>query len=81
MMYGNPVGLKEIMDETLKDLQPWMLNLKPEDRSSASEALKHPFLMSDDEKFDLLCKAGNLQQVKTNDPQSSIFQQLNSESS
>ncbi|XP_046856690.1 uncharacterized protein LOC124449821 [Xenia sp. Carnegie-2017] len=37
--------------------------------------------MSDDEKFDLLCKVGNLQQVKTNDPQSSIFQQLNIESS
>ncbi|XP_046861047.1 WD repeat-containing protein 90-like [Xenia sp. Carnegie-2017] len=29
-----------------------MLNLRPEDRPSANEALKHPFLMSDDEKTD-----------------------------
>ncbi|XP_046855943.1 uncharacterized protein LOC124449044 [Xenia sp. Carnegie-2017] len=80
MLNGNPVGLEEIKDETLKDLLSWMLNLKPKDRPSATEALKHPFLMSDDEKFDLLCKVGNLQQIKTNDPQSSVVQQLNSKS-
>ncbi|XP_046855465.1 serine/threonine-protein kinase/endoribonuclease IRE2-like, partial [Xenia sp. Carnegie-2017] len=61
MLNGNPVGLKEIKDETLKDLLSWMLNLKPENRPSASEALKHPFLVSDHEKFDLLCNFGNLQ--------------------
>ena len=54
MLDGNPVGLKEIKDETLKDLLSWMLNLKPEYRPSAGEALKHPFLMSDPEKFDSL---------------------------
>ncbi|XP_046855869.1 serine/threonine-protein kinase/endoribonuclease IRE2-like [Xenia sp. Carnegie-2017] len=61
MLNGNPVGLKEIKDETLKDLLSWMLNLKPENRPSASEALKHPFLISDHEKFDLLCNVGNPQ--------------------
>ncbi|XP_046856575.1 serine/threonine-protein kinase/endoribonuclease IRE1-like isoform X2 [Xenia sp. Carnegie-2017] len=81
MLKGNPVGLEEIEDETLKDLLSWMLNLKPENRPSATVALKHPFLMSDDEKFDLLCKVGNLQQIKTNDPLCSVVQQLNSESS
>ncbi|XP_046856583.1 serine/threonine-protein kinase/endoribonuclease IRE2-like [Xenia sp. Carnegie-2017] len=81
MLKGNPVGLDEIDDETLKALLSWMLNLKPKNRPSANEALKHPFLMSNDEKFDLLCKVGNLQQIKTNDPQCSVVQQLNSESS
>ncbi|XP_046856561.1 uncharacterized protein LOC124449661 [Xenia sp. Carnegie-2017] len=81
MLNGKPVGLEEIKDETLKDLLSWMLNREPEDRPSANEALKHPFLMSDDEKFDLLSKIGDLQQIKTNDPLCSVVQQLNSESS
>ncbi|XP_046855703.1 serine/threonine-protein kinase/endoribonuclease IRE1-like [Xenia sp. Carnegie-2017] len=81
MLKGNPVGLDEIKDETLKDLLSWMLNLKPENRPSATVALKHPFLLSDGEKFDLLCKVGNLPQIKTNDPLCSVVQQLNSESS
>ncbi|XP_046856687.1 uncharacterized protein LOC124449820 isoform X2 [Xenia sp. Carnegie-2017] len=79
MLNGNPVGWDEIKDETLKDLLSWMLNLKPEDRPSASEALKHPFLMSDNEKFDLLCNVGNLQEIKTSDSQSIVVQRLNSE--
>ncbi|XP_046862836.1 serine/threonine-protein kinase/endoribonuclease IRE1-like, partial [Xenia sp. Carnegie-2017] len=81
MLNGNLVGLDEIKDEALKDLLLWMLNREPEDRPSANEALTHPFLMSDEEKFDLLCKVGNLQQIKTNDPLCSVVQQLNSESS
>ncbi|XP_046855877.1 serine/threonine-protein kinase/endoribonuclease IRE1-like [Xenia sp. Carnegie-2017] len=81
MLNGLPVGLDEIKDEALKDLLLWMLNREPEDRPSANEALTHPFLMSDDEKFDLLCIVGNLQQIKTNDSKSIVVQQLNSESS
>ncbi|XP_046857836.1 uncharacterized protein LOC124451255 [Xenia sp. Carnegie-2017] len=80
MLNGNPVDLKEIKDETLKDLLRWMLNLKPEDRPYSNEALKHPFLMSDNEKFEMLSKVGNLRQIKTNDLQSSVVQKLNSES-
>ncbi|XP_046856382.1 serine/threonine-protein kinase/endoribonuclease IRE1-like [Xenia sp. Carnegie-2017] len=80
MLNGNPVGLDEIKDKTLSDLLSWMLNLKPEDRPYSNEALKHPFLMSDNEKFEMLSKVGNLQQIKTNDPQSSVVQKLNSES-
>ncbi|XP_046856585.1 serine/threonine-protein kinase/endoribonuclease IRE1-like [Xenia sp. Carnegie-2017] len=80
MLRGDLVGLKEIKDETLKDLLSWMLKLKPEDRPYSNEALKHPFLMSEDEKFEMLSKVGNLQQIKKNDPQSSVAQQLNSES-
>ncbi|XP_046855468.1 2-5A-dependent ribonuclease-like [Xenia sp. Carnegie-2017] len=81
MLNGKPVGLEDFKDETLKDLLSWMLNREPKDRPSATVALKHPFLMTDDEKFDLLCKVGNLQQIKTNDPHSVVFQQLNIESS
>ncbi|XP_046855932.1 serine/threonine-protein kinase shk1/pak1-like [Xenia sp. Carnegie-2017] len=78
MLNGNPVGLGKIKDETLKDLLSWMLNLKPEDRPSAIQALKHPFLMSDDDKFDFLCKVGNQQPIKTRDTKSSVVKQLNS---
>ncbi|XP_046855945.1 serine/threonine-protein kinase/endoribonuclease IRE1-like [Xenia sp. Carnegie-2017] len=81
MLNGDPVGLKELKDESLKDLLSWMLNLQPEDRPSANMALKHPFLLSDDEKFDLLCIVGNQLPTTTNDTQSSVTQQLNSETS
>ncbi|XP_046862471.1 serine/threonine-protein kinase/endoribonuclease IRE1-like [Xenia sp. Carnegie-2017] len=81
MLNGKPVGLAEIKDATLKDLLSWMLKLQPEERPSANEALKHPFLLSDDEKFHFLCKVGDLLSIKRNDPQSSIVQQINIESS
>ncbi|XP_046843791.1 serine/threonine-protein kinase/endoribonuclease IRE1-like isoform X2 [Xenia sp. Carnegie-2017] len=81
ILKGNPVGLDEIEDATLKDLLSWMLQLKPEDRPSANKAMKHPFLMSDDEKFEMLCKVGNQRPIKINDVNSSVVQQLNSEPS
>ncbi|XP_046855265.1 uncharacterized protein LOC124448295 isoform X2 [Xenia sp. Carnegie-2017] len=81
MLNGDPVSLKELSDESLKDLLSWMLNLQPEDRPSANMALKHPFLMSDDEKFDLLCIVGNELPTTTNDTQSSVAKQLDSENS
>ncbi|XP_046855515.1 uncharacterized protein LOC124448598 isoform X2 [Xenia sp. Carnegie-2017] len=81
MLNGDPVGFKELKDESLKDLLSWMLNLKPEDRPSANMALKHPFLMSDDEKFDLLCNVGNELPTTTNHTQSSVAKQLDSENS
>ncbi|XP_046855920.1 probable serine/threonine-protein kinase ireA [Xenia sp. Carnegie-2017] len=81
MLNGEPVGLDGIKDETFKDLLSWMLKLQPEERPSANEALKHPFLMSDDEKFHFLCKNGDLHSIKTNDPQSSFVQQFSIETS
>ncbi|XP_046844134.1 serine/threonine-protein kinase/endoribonuclease IRE2-like [Xenia sp. Carnegie-2017] len=77
---GNPVGLAEIKDATFKDLLSWMLQLKPEDRPSAKEALKHPYLLSDEEKFNMLCDMGNQLEVKhsqgRNSPTSDVHKQL-----
>ena len=65
--------------KALKDLLSWMLKHQPEKRPSANEALKHPFFMSDDEKFDLLCEVANEALIKKNDPNSIAVQQLNRE--
>ncbi|XP_046862201.1 serine/threonine-protein kinase/endoribonuclease IRE1-like isoform X4 [Xenia sp. Carnegie-2017] len=64
LLDGKPVGLKEISNVELNDLLSWMLQHKPELRPSAKEALKHPYLLSDEKKFDLLCEVGNQPEIK-----------------
>ncbi|XP_046862174.1 serine/threonine-protein kinase/endoribonuclease IRE1-like isoform X2 [Xenia sp. Carnegie-2017] len=71
LLDGNPVGLKEINDASLEDLLSWMLLVKPELRPNADEALKHPYLQSDEEKFNMLCDMGNQQEMKQSQGQSS----------
>ncbi|XP_046844576.1 serine/threonine-protein kinase/endoribonuclease IRE1-like [Xenia sp. Carnegie-2017] len=80
LLNGNAVGLDQIKDATLKDLLSWMLQLKPEDRPLANEALKHPYLQSDKENFDFLCDVGNEPEIKTSSPHSlpsNLREQLN----
>ncbi|XP_046844914.1 serine/threonine-protein kinase/endoribonuclease IRE1-like [Xenia sp. Carnegie-2017] len=80
ILKGNPDGLNEIKDATFKDLLSWMLQLKPEDRPSAKKALKHPYLQTDKENFDLLCDVGNEPEIKTSSPHSlpsNLREQLN----
>ncbi|XP_046844107.1 uncharacterized protein LOC124438155 [Xenia sp. Carnegie-2017] len=80
ILNGNPVGLDEIKDATFKDLLSWMLQLKSENRPSANEALKHPYLQSDEENFNMLCDMGNQLEVKhsqgQNSPTSVVHTQL-----
>ncbi|XP_046843907.1 serine/threonine-protein kinase/endoribonuclease IRE2-like isoform X2 [Xenia sp. Carnegie-2017] len=78
LLDGKPVGLKKIDDVQLKDLLSWMLQLKPEDRPPANEALKHPYLRSNEEKFDMLCDVGNQPEIKQPKCQNSdVRKQLN----
>ena len=79
ILSGNPVGLDDIDDPVLRDLLAWMLSHNPEERPSAKEAMKHPYLQSADEQFELLCTVGNLYQVKTGDSSCGIVRQINSD--
>jgi serine/threonine protein kinase len=44
LLDGKPVGLDTLKDPVLKDLLSRMLSHDPNDRPSAAEALKHPYL-------------------------------------
>lgn len=78
---GIPVNLQGFRDPVAKDLIQWMLEHKPEDRPSVGECLKHPYLLSTDDQFDLVTRVGNQAEVKTNDPNSPVVQQLNADTS
>ena len=77
---GNPVGLDSLLDPGLKDLLSWMLSHDPNDRPSAEEALKHPYLQTAEEKFEMLGKVGNEVEIKTGDVNSDVVRLLNSDS-
>ena len=76
---GNPVFLWKLIDPAAKDLISWMLSHDPKVRPSAEQALKHPYLQSRKERFELLCQVGNQQEVKTGDNNSNVVQQLNAD--
>ena len=80
LLDGKPVGLDSLSDPAFKDLLAWMLNKNPYDRPSAEEALKHPYLQTAEEKFEMLCKVGNEVEIKTGDVNSDVVRQLNSDS-
>ena len=79
LLKGKPIGLDTLKDPVLKDFLSWMLSHYPQDRPSAKEAMKHPYLQSTKDQFELLCKMGNQQEVKTGDNNSIVVRQLNSD--
>ena len=74
---GNPVGLSYIYDLALKDLVEWMLSHNPNDRPSAKEALKHPFLQSAADQFELLSTVGNENEIKSSERSCKVVKEMN----
>ena len=79
LLDGKPVGLDKLDDPVLKDFISWMLSHDPNDRPSAKEALKHPYLQPPKQQFEMLCKIGNQQEVKAGDNTSDVVRQLNND--
>ena len=75
---GKPVALDMLKDDAAKDLISWMLSHNLEDRPSANEALKHPYLQPPQQQFELLCKVGNQPEIKTQDDKADVVRKLNS---
>jgi serine/threonine-protein kinase/endoribonuclease IRE1 len=76
---GKPVGLETLKDPVLKDLLSWMLSHVLEDRPSAEEALKHPYLQPKKQQFKMLCKVGKEPEIQMQDGKSDVVQRLNSD--
>ena len=76
---AKPVGLDTLKDDAAKDLIAWMLSHDPNDRPSAEEALKHPYLQPPKQQFEMLCKVGNQREIKTEDVKSDVVRMLNSD--
>ena len=57
LLDGKPVGLERLLDPGLKHLLSWMLSHDPYDRPSAEEALKHPYLQTAEEKFEMFVQS------------------------
>ena len=80
LLDGKPVGLDNLKDDAARDLISWMLNHDPNNRPSAEEALKHPYLQPAKLQFALLCTVGNQPEIKTQDIKSDVVRKLNSNS-
>ena len=80
LLDGKPVYLQDkLKDSAAKDLISWMLSHNPEERPSAKEALKHPYLQSRKRQFELLSRMGNQPEIKAADRRSSVVAELNSD--
>ena len=80
LLDGKTVGLDTLEDPVAEDLITWMLSDDPSHRPSAEEALKHPYLQSAKQQFEMLCKVGNQPEIKTHDIKSDVVRKLNSDS-
>ena len=77
LLNGDPVYLHKLKDPALKDLISWMLSHDSEERPTAEQALKHPYLQSMEQQFEMLSKIGNQPEIKTEDNSSCVVRELN----
>ena len=56
-----------------------MLSHNAKDRPSAEEAQTHPYLQPVKQQFEMLCKMGNQQEIKSEHKGSSVVRALNSD--
>lgn len=80
LLDGKPVGLSALRDPILQDFLSWLLSHDAMQRPLAEDALKHPYLQTAERRFEMLCKVGNQQEIRTGDNSSSVVLQLNSDS-
>ena len=76
ILSGNPVNLKDLKDPLAKDLVSWMLTHARKDRPSAEDALKHPYFMSEQQRFTILCEKGNVKEIKKKEEKSDVVKEL-----
>jgi serine/threonine-protein kinase/endoribonuclease IRE1 len=69
--------LKDLSDPCARDLITWMLQHDPSTRPNVHQCLKHPYLRTAEENFNLVVSAGNEKEIKTRDATSIVVQELN----
>ena len=77
LLDGKPVGLNTLKDHAAGDFIAWLLSHDPKERPTAEEALKHPYLQPEEQQFEMLCKMGNQQEIKSEDFNSPVVRNLN----
>ena len=69
--------LKDLSDPCAIDLITWMLQHDPAKRPNVHQCLKHPYLRTAEENFDLVVSVGNEREIKARDATSIVVQELN----
>ena len=69
--------LKDLSDPCAIDLITWMLQHDPAERPNVHQCLKHPYLRTAEENFNLVKSVGNEREIKTRDATSVVVQELN----
>ena len=71
------IDLEDLSDPCARDLITWMLQHDPAERPNVHQCLKHPYLRTAEENFNLVVNAGNEKEIKTKDSTSIVVQELN----
>ena len=79
LLDSKPVGLNALKYHAARDFISSMLSHDPKNTPTADEALKHPYLRTKEQQFEMLRKMGNQKEIKTGDNNSSVVQCLNND--